>query len=143
MKRLALALAVALASVAAAQPTVLERSRDVAVAAWGVAPCGGQRIPIDWRDLPGKQAGRASWWGERPPFHRCRVTIDSGRRWTARRLCTVIVHEYGHLLGRGHSADPRDVMHSPVPRYYQPCAEAFSGGGHGSTGKANGPRRPS
>jgi hypothetical protein len=30
-------------------------------------------------------------------------------------LCAVMVHNVGHLLGKGHSEDPRDVMHESIP----------------------------
>lgn len=30
-------------------------------------------------------------------------------------LCTVMLHDVGHLLGKGHSTDPHDVMHESIP----------------------------
>jgi hypothetical protein len=48
----------------------------------------------------------------------CRVVL---RRQTSVWLCTVLVHEFGHLAGANHSADPRNVMHSPITRPYWRC----------------------
>jgi hypothetical protein len=37
-------------------------------------------------------------------------------------LCTLVVHEYGHLAGHGHAADPGDVMHTTIERVAPECA---------------------
>jgi hypothetical protein len=42
----------------------------------------------------------------------CRLWLDRGHWRTMGRVeaCTVVVHEWGHLLGFGHSGDPLSVM---------------------------------
>ena len=34
----------------------------------------------------------------------------------------LLVHEYGHLTGREHAADPADVMHATISRPVAECA---------------------
>lgn len=42
----------------------------------------------------------------------CTITLDPAYWSRARAIrCAVIVHEYGHLAGLGHSGDPRSVMY--------------------------------
>ena len=53
--------------------------------------------------------------GEQPG---CVLWIDRDTWPTLSRVeaCTVVVHEWGHMLGRGHSADPHDPM-AEYPRH--------------------------
>jgi Matrixin len=54
----------------------------------------------------------------------CRLWIDR-RTWrtlTRVEACTVVIHEWGHLLGFGHSHDPRDLMAEYPRRAPRPCA---------------------
>ncbi len=43
-------------------------------------------------------------------------------------FCGALVHEWGHLAGREHAADPGDVMYSggPAVSRYEPCRRAFA-----------------
>jgi hypothetical protein len=55
----------------------------------------------------------------------CVLRIDRGTWPTLSRVeaCTIVVHEWGHMLGLGHSADPDDLM-AEYPRHAPaPCAE--------------------
>lgn len=57
---------------------------------------------------------------------RCRIELNvevyGWRRGASRPLlCTLVVHEYGHLAGQGHSPHPRDVMHPRIIRVHPPC----------------------
>src|SRR5688572_2558530 len=42
----------------------------------------------------------------------CRIWLDrsSWRQMRPTEACVVVVHEWGHLLGHGHSLDPFDLM---------------------------------
>lgn len=53
----------------------------------------------------------------------CRIWLDRSNWRTLRpvEVCTTIVHEWGHLLGFGHSADPFDVMAAFQLRPAQGC----------------------
>lgn len=92
--------------------------RRVARRIWGPV-CDGQ-VAIVFRPLPGKQSGRANWLYDplRPDAVRrrsnCVITLDV-RAWKRHTMCGTIVHEWGHLAGREHTANPRSIMF-PVMR---------------------------
>jgi hypothetical protein len=54
----------------------------------------------------------------------CRISIDRShwRSMRAVEACTIIVHEWGHLLGHGHSEDPLDLMAEFPERPPTACA---------------------
>lgn len=46
----------------------------------------------------------------------CEIHLQPGWwGWGRERLCSLVVHEQGHLFGREHSEDPDDVMHPGAP----------------------------
>lgn len=87
----------------------------VAQATWGIPACGNphveavtpaqymrehEEISIDGQPL--------AWADEK----RCVIVINpTWKIYTATKRCHVIVHEWGHLAGRGHSDNPRSVMY--------------------------------
>jgi hypothetical protein len=54
----------------------------------------------------------------------CRLWLDRGswRALTRAQMCTTIVHEWGHLLGLGHSEGPLSVMAGFPARRPRRCA---------------------
>jgi hypothetical protein len=36
-------------------------------------------------------------------------------------FCTLVVHEYGHLIGRNHSTNPASVMYPVIQRVFPAC----------------------
>ena len=50
-------------------------------------------------------------------FYSCRVRIAPGTLTSASnaQMCSLMVHEWGHLAGLEHSPDPRNFMHERVP----------------------------
>jgi hypothetical protein len=124
---------VAYAASAAAAP-VIERERDPAVhlarwaevaeAHWDERPACG-RVVARFAPL---QPPLIGWWSEDRP---CEVLV---RRYVALRfwphlLCTTVVHEYGHAIGRDHVEGRLDVMNDHVlpdwaiPRLVPGCRE--------------------
>jgi hypothetical protein len=51
----------------------------------------------------------------------CRIVLNSRRSWDWARLCTTVVHEWGHLAGHGHSHADDSPMHASYVRPYPGC----------------------
>jgi hypothetical protein len=86
----------------------------IARAAWPGSPCAGREAV----HLAGDEALRANSLaltghagdvlnGMAAP-ETCEIWLTSGM--TARTFCTVLVHEFGHLAGREHTAASGDIM---------------------------------
>lgn len=53
----------------------------------------------------------------------CTVLLSTGwTSWDYPKLCTIIVHEFGHLAGLGHVDDPAHYMHPTYVGPMAPCA---------------------
>jgi hypothetical protein len=81
---------------------------------WGQAACGNN-IKIVTKQLGGQTGGLARTGTITLPTGEvrivsCKITMDR-RRWSETRYCAVLIHEYGHLLGHGHSSNPSDIMY--------------------------------
>lgn len=102
-------------------------AQGIARMAWGADACGGQ-VAIRWaRMAPLINAG-ASWandggiWSSPAANTDCSVVLNAAVAFDWPKLCTVLVHEYGHLTGHRHSPNPRSVMYAYYVRPYPPCA---------------------
>jgi hypothetical protein len=98
--------------VPAAAP-LMATGQSLAAARWGVDPCGGQ-VAVSWSHMgPGINA-RSQWMSvdinDASSYTECAITYNLDVDWDWPKLCTVIEHELGHLAGRQHVNDPRDVM---------------------------------
>jgi hypothetical protein len=90
---------------------------DVARARWGAAPncpTGISLVRAQWLPDPGvwaaaQQGGCTIAFD--PDFYPAPAGYDVG--WWQAAMCSVVAHEYGHLLGYGHVSDPNNLM-SPV-----------------------------
>lgn len=102
-------------------------AQDIARRHWGVTPCGGQ-VSVEWgSDEPSVNA-RSYWANPRSAYDapelnvQCRVVFNTTMSYTWVKFCTVLVHEFGHLVGKPHGPDGPDVM-SPIYRTPLPaCA---------------------
>jgi hypothetical protein len=112
----------------AAEP-LMTTAHALAIARWGIDPCGGQ-VAVSWSHMgPGINA-RSQWMsldaGDPTTYSDCAVSYNLDVSWDWSKLCTVIEHELGHLTGHEHVDDPHDVM-SPYYVYPVPeCAVAAS-----------------
>ena len=107
---------------------------DVAIAERRFGPACPDGIVATWNpfevDYTGSPGARA--WA-RSFVEQCQIDFNAGLwldpTWRAAIydppwLCTLVVHEYGHLAGNGHSADPADVMYPLIERVYAGCEAA-------------------
>jgi hypothetical protein len=128
----ALVAIVVLASLAAAAPAradggpaarwpvggaTLSTAMRLATEHWGFAPCGGQ-VALSWsRALgPGVNA-QASWANDVDAYLQpsrntdCTIALSTRPEWDWPMLCSVVVHEVGHLTGHDHVDDEHDLMY--------------------------------
>jgi matrixin len=92
---------------------------------WGMTPCRG-RVTISWDALGSATNAQSSWANDVDPYLQpsfntdCEIALSLQVDWDWPKLCTVIVHEAGHLTGHDHVDDPHDLMY---PTYVEPVAE--------------------
>lgn len=62
---------------------------------------------------------RRGWWGYWADWDPCRLVLNGNVNWSHGGfqdawwdVCTTVIHEYGHLVGRGHSSNPNSIMAS-------------------------------
>jgi hypothetical protein len=94
----------------------------------GFRPCGGQ-IVYRFKDLPASRGGQAILYRRavREEFGLvCRVELAESLRsrlyGDRELLCTLVLHEVGHLTGRRHNRNPRSVMYGGPLEIDERCA---------------------
>ena len=113
----------------------MEQSRAIAVAHWGANPCGGA-YTLTWSPLDIGTNATASWrnptdaWNNAGANFDCRIDINPQADFDFPKLCTVMTHEIGHLLGRQHDDNPGQVMSA----YYTSPLAACQGAQPTTTG---------
>lgn len=99
----------------------------LAVARWGVDPCGGQ-VTVTWAHMGSGINARSQWMSvdvhDPSTYSQCSITYNLDIDWDWPKLCTVIEHELGHLAGHEHVDDPHNVM---SPYYVYPTPECTTG----------------
>jgi hypothetical protein len=71
------------------------------------------RIALERRRLAANKIAVAHWYFNRSVptvFINCKVTFQT-QNFSRAVTCAAMIHEYGHLNGRAHSRDPRNVMY--------------------------------
>jgi hypothetical protein len=129
---LGLALVPAAASAADALPPALPvpaadalmaQAHTLAIARWGVEPCGGQ-VSVTWAHMGSGINARSQWMStdvhNPATYTQCSISYNLDVDWDWPKLCTVVEHELGHLDGHDHVNDPHDVM---SPYYLYPTSE--------------------
>lgn len=96
-----------------ADGAAMQRAYGTALKHWGATPCGGA-VHLSWRAM-GPEYNAVSEWLALDPrqpstYSDCNVVFNDAIAFTEPRLCTVMVHEIGHLLGRRHTHTRGDVM---------------------------------
>ncbi len=121
MRLIILTLAVLFLFVTPANAGVVWDSAEFSEERWGqiagFRPCGGEII-YKWGDLPESALGSALFYrrADREEFGVvCEVTLQASQKSRLyadpQLLCSVILHEVGHLTGRAHSSNPNSIMH--------------------------------
>jgi hypothetical protein len=110
-----------------ASDALTSTAHGLAVARWGVEPCGGQ-VSVTWAHMGAGINARSQWMStdvhNPATYTQCSITYNLDVDWDWPKLCTVIEHELGHLAGHEHVDDPHDVM---SPYYVYPSPECASG----------------
>jgi hypothetical protein len=119
--------------------TAFQTARQIAVEHWGMDPCHGE-VDIAWGKLPAGENAESTWtnqfqdYGDPAHNTRCDVTFNIRQDWDWPKLCTIFVHEFGHLSGNAHSDDERDVMFPYyIGRNLPECAGASPAGSQAPT----------
>lgn len=100
----------------------VQTALQIANQTWGVPICPGSGgFTIRFGALAHGTVGMARYTDSQDPFEmrNCSITLSTGTDWYWEKLCSVIVHEVGHLTGRGHEEDEHDVM---AAMYREPAA---------------------
>lgn len=98
----------------------IDRATEIAEAVWH-NPCGGH-VRMSWADkLPDDAIGYA-------PPHQCEIVLSRSYDMFWSFFCTVVVHEYGHVAGMGHSTYPYSVMYSRAGWDATPDGIYYGGG---------------
>lgn len=103
----------------------IAKAKEVATGVWGRDACGGN-VQMVWTALePGTNA-TASWrnpsdaWNNAGENFDCRIDINPQAAYDFPKLCTVLVHELGHLNGQQHTPQPNQLMSAfytdPIPQ---------------------------
>jgi hypothetical protein len=96
-----------------ASDALTTRAHALAVAHWGVDPCGGQ-VTVTWAHMGSGINARSTWMSydihNPATYSQCAISYNLDVDWDWPKLCTVIEHELGHLAGHDHVDDPHDVM---------------------------------
>lgn len=132
MRLIVLTLTVLFLFVTPASAGVVWDSGELSEQRWeqiaGFRPCGGEVVYKWVEDLPSRALGTARFYNraEREGFGLvCEVRLQAGQKSQLyaqpQLLCSAILHEVGHLTGRGHSSNPNSIMYFRLSRVDERC----------------------
>jgi hypothetical protein len=94
---------------------------------WGMTPCGGQ-VAMNWTGALSRGVNaQSSWANDVDPYAQpsrnvdCAIALSTRVEWDWPMLCTVVIHEVGHLTGHDHVDDPDDIMYYAYMRPAPEC----------------------
>jgi len=108
--------------------STLRLAMGMATEHWGMSPCRG-RVALSWASLGSGTNAQSSWANDVDPFAQpssnseCEIALSLQADWDWPKLCTVVLHEVGHLTGHDHVEDPGDIMYFT---YLAPAPECAS-----------------
>jgi hypothetical protein len=110
-----------------AADALMTTAHSLAVARWGMEPCGGQ-VTVAWAHMGAGINARSQWMStdvhDPATYSDCSISYNLDVDWDWPKICTVVEHELGHLSGHDHVNDPHDVM---SPYYVYPSPECAAG----------------
>jgi hypothetical protein len=126
----------------------IQTARQVAAEHWSRIACHGD-VEISWGRLRDDQNAESTWTNQRSDFgdpdHNtlCSIVLNRSQDFDWPKLCTVLVHEFGHLDGNDHSADPASLMFpSYIGNVLPECAALSPAEGPAPTALRRGRPRP-
>ena len=110
---------------------------------WGAKPCGGDYKAV-WTDDLSNDTNAMSYWttfsadpyGDPESNTDCRIEFNRGIAFDWPMLCSVAVHEMGHLMGHDHNSEPGHVMSDLYTAPLPGCIEAATRAGLIATSEA-------
>jgi len=92
---------------APASPTIAT-AQEIARAYWGTDACGGA-VTVRWARQAADINALSTWtspssdpYGDPADNRDCTITLNPAATFDWPKLCTVLVHEFGHLSGHDH-----------------------------------------
>jgi Matrixin len=106
----------------------LQLSREVARAHWNADACGGA-VTFAWVTMEATTNATASWrnptdaWNNVAENFDCKIELNTAAEFDFPKLCTVVAHEVGHLVGQQHAEQAGQLM---SPYYSDPLPACVS-----------------
>jgi hypothetical protein len=83
---------------------------------WGADPCGGT-VTVRWVRQAADINALSTWsspttdpYGQPQDNSDCEIDLNPAATFDWPKLCTVLVHEFGHLVGHDHDPRPGHLM---------------------------------
>lgn len=105
----------------------MQAAQQIAHDYWSADPCGSQ-VAISWMQLSSTTNATSTWTNPIGQYDApsqntsCAIAFNTTVSWDWNKFCSVLVHEYGHLLGHPHSEDANDLMYAYYVKPLDQCA---------------------
>jgi hypothetical protein len=108
----------------------LTLAQNLAIAHWGWSPCNGS-VSVVWKRQASDINAMSVWstlgtdpYGDPQDNQDCEIDLNPAATWDWPKLCSVVVHEYGHLTGHDHDPHPGRLMSAIYTTSTPECATA-------------------